>query len=166
MPSPAANWYLVKTKPLSEERVLLRLSGAGFDTLFPRIRRKARRKGDFENRPLFPTYLFVRFSMEQFRLVRYTQGVARVVSFGTEPHPVEEAIVESVRGRMDEEGIVRLLRRPAEWEAGQRVTIGDGPFAGIDAIFVEELPDRERVVLLLDVVSGFRATVPKDSLRR
>lgn len=166
MGSPEPGWYLVKTKPLCEERVLSRLSGAGFDTLFPRILKPGRRKGMPGRRPLFPTYLFVRLSPEEIRLVRYTQGVSRVVCFGGDPHPVDPAIVESVRERMDDEGIVRLLRRPVAWEAGQRVTIGDGPLAGIDAVFVEELPDRERVVLLLDAVSRFRVTVPKDSVGR
>ena len=42
--------------------------------------------------------------------------------------------------------------------------IGEGPFAGLDAIFIEEMPDRERVVLLLDAVSSYRLTVQKDSL--
>ncbi len=159
-------WYLVKTKPLNENRVSTRLAGAGFEVCFPKIRKKTRGKGVFEKRPFFPTYLFVRFSLEQFRLIRYTHGVARVVSFGLEPQSVEESIIEAVRARMDDEGVVHLLRKPAEWQEGQRVSIADGPFAGLDAIFVEELPDRERVVLLLDAVSRFRVTVPKDSLQR
>ena len=166
MPSTEVRWYLVKTKPLCESRVFTRLSEAGFEGLFPKISKKTRKKGVFEMRPFFPTYLFVRFSLEQLRLIRYTHGVARVISFGIEPHPVEESIIEAVRARMDDEGVIRLLRKPAEWQPGQKVTIGDGPFSGLEAIFIEELPDRERVVLLLDVVSRFRVVVPKDSLER
>jgi transcriptional antiterminator RfaH len=166
MPENVANWYLVKTKPLSENRVSSRLADAGFELLFPKISRRARQKGVFETRPFFPTYLFVRFSLEQLRLVRYTHGVARVVSFGVAPEPVEEAIVEAVRARMDGDGLVHLSQKPAEWQPGQRVTIGEGPLSGLEAVFVEELPDRERVVLLLDAVSRFRVTVPKESLER
>jgi transcriptional antiterminator RfaH len=166
MPSSEAKWFLVKTKPLNEARVCSRLADAGFDLLFPKISSRGRRKGDAGLRPFFPTYLFVRFSLEQLRLIRYTHGVARVVSFGAEPEPVEDAIVEAVRARMDDEGVIRLLRMPAEWQPGQKVSIAEGPLSGLDAIFVEELPDRERVVLLLDAVSRFRVTVPKDSLGR
>jgi transcriptional antiterminator RfaH len=165
MPFSEIKWYLVKTKPLNEARVSARFAEAGFELLFPKIVKRARRRGEVEQRPFFPTYLFVRFSLEQLRLIRYTHGVARVVSFGLEPEPVEEAIVEAVRARMDDEGVIRLLRKPVEWQPGQKVSIAEGPFTGLEAIFVEALPDRERVVLLLDAVSRFRVTVPKDSLQ-
>jgi transcription antitermination factor NusG len=90
--------------------------------------------------------------------------VARVVSFGPEPQEVGPEIVEAVRSRMDETGIVKLVKPPVEWKRGQKIKIGDGPFAGLDAIFVEALPDRERVVLLLEAVSSFRVILKKEVL--
>jgi len=159
-------WYLVKTKPQNEHRVDARLTGAGYETLFPKIRKRNRRTKVIETRPLFPTYLFVRFPYEHTKTIRYTHGVARVVSFGADPQEVGEEIIEAVRARMDGEGIVTLLRRPVEWTPGQRVRIGEGPLEGLDAIFLEEIPDRDRVVLLLDAVSAYKVTVPKDQIER
>ncbi len=159
-------WYLVKTKPLNENRVFTRLDGAGYECLFPRIRKKARRSGQSGIRPLFPTYLFVRFALEQLRTIRYTHGVSKIVSFGPEPQEVEGAIVDAVRGRMDEEGMVELVSKPADWKPGERIRIGEGPLSGIEAVFLEELPDRERVVLLLEAVSSFKVVVKKDSIER
>jgi len=158
-------WYLVKTKTLNENRVFVRLDGAGYEVLFPRFRKKSRRhRGVFEVRPLFPGYLFVRFPYEQLRTIKYTHGVARVVSFGLEPQEVGGDIISAIRERMDGEGIVTLEQKPVKLSPGQRVKIGEGPFAGLDAIFLEELPDRERVVLLLDAVSSYRLTIEKQSL--
>lgn len=157
-------WYLVKTKPLNESRIHTRLTEAGFETIYPKILKKIKGKGRVEARPLFPTYLFVRFAIEQLRTVRYTRGVARVVSFGPEPQEVDPEIVETVRNRMDESGIVALVKPPVTWKTGEKLKIGEGPFAGLDAIFVEALPDRERVVLLLDAVSSFRVILKKDAL--
>lgn len=157
-------WYLVKTKPLYESRIYTRLTEAGFETIYPKILKKIKGKDRFDTRPLFPTYLFVHFAIEQLRTVRYTRGVARVVSFGPEPQEVGPEIVEAVRSRMDESGIVKLVKPPVEWKRGQKITIGDGPFAGLDAIFVEALPDRERVVLLLEAVSSFRVILKKEVL--
>ncbi|MGE5247703.1 MAG: transcription termination/antitermination protein NusG [Verrucomicrobiota bacterium] len=158
-------WYLVKTKTLNENRVFTRLDGAGYEVLFPRFRKKSRRhRGVFETRPLFPGYLFVRFPYEQLRTIKYTHGVARVVSFGPEPQEVGEEIVRAIRERMDEEGLVKLEPKKVDLAPGQRVKIGDGPFAGFDAVFLEELPDRERVVLLLDAVSSYRLTIEKQAL--
>ena len=159
-------WYLVKTKAQNESKVFTRLDEAGFESIFPRIRKKSRRKDRPDIRPLFPTYLFVRFAIEQLRTIRYTRGVARVVSFGPEPQEVGEDIVSAVRERMDEEGIVTLVKRPVDWKPGDRIRIGEGPFAGLEAIFLEEIPDRERVVLLLDAVSSFRVTINKESIER
>jgi transcriptional antiterminator RfaH len=157
-----SKWFLVKTKPLNESKIDTRLTEAGFETLYPKIHKKIRGKGQILVRPLFPTYLFVRFSLEQLRTVRYTRGVARVISFGPEPQEVDTQIIEAVRGRMNEEGFVELIRPPMQWKPGERIKIGEGPFAGIDAIFVEALPDRERVVLLLDAVSSFRVILNKE----
>lgn len=158
-------WYLVKTKALNETRVATRLTGAGYDVLFPKIRRKSgRHRGQFEVRPLFPTYLFVRFDGDELKTIKYTHGVARVICFGLEPHEVGEEIIEAVRERMDAEGLVKLEPKKVVLSPGQRVKIGEGPFAGFDAIFVEELPDRERVVLLLNAVSSYRLTVEKESI--
>lgn len=155
-------WYLVKTKPLNEAKIHARFTEAGFESLYPRILKKIRGKGRTEIRPFFPTYLFVRFALEQLRTVRYTRGVARIVSFGPEPQEVDPGIIETVRGRMDESGIVTLVKPPVEWKPGEKIKIGDGPFAGLDAIFVEALPDRERVVLLLEAVSSFRVILNKE----
>ena len=158
-------WYLVKTKALNETRVHNRLTGAGYEVLFPKISRKSKRhRGVFEMRPLFPTYLFVRFHGDELKTIKYTHGVARVICFGLEPHEVDEEIIAAVRARMNEEGIVKLEPKSVTLSPGQRVKIGEGPFAGLDAIFIEEMPDRERVVLLLDAVSSYRLTVQKDSL--
>ena len=77
---------------------------------------------------------------------------------------MDEEIIAAVRARMNEEGVVKLETKRVILSPGQRVKIGEGPFAGFDAIFVEELPDRERVVLLLNAVSSYRLTVEKDSL--
>ena len=156
-------WYLVKTKPLNETRIHTRLTEAGFEALYPKILKKIKgAKGRFDTRPLFPTYLFVRFAIEQLRTVRYTRGVARVISFGPEPQEVGQEIIDAVRCRMDENGFVELGKRTVEWKRGERIKIGDGPFAGLDAIFLEELPDRERVVLLLEAVSSFRVILNKE----
>jgi transcriptional antiterminator RfaH len=158
-------WYLVKTKALNENRVFTRLTGAGYEVLFPKMQKKSRRhRGIIEIRPLFPTYLFVRFVGDELRTIKYTHGVARVICFGPEPQEVGEEIINAIRERMDLEGMVKLEPKKVVLSPGQRVKIGEGPFAGLNAIFLEELPDRERVVLLLDAVSSYRLTIEKQSL--
>ena len=157
-------WYLVKTKALNENRVFTRLTGAGYDVLFPKFQKKSRRHKDvIDVRPLFPTYLFVLFRGDELKTIKYTHGVARVICFGLEPQEVGEEIIAAIRERMDDEGFVKLEPKKVDLSPGQKVKIGEGPFAGLDAIFLEELPDRERVVLLLDAVSSYKLTIEKQS---
>jgi transcription antitermination factor NusG len=102
-------WYLVKTKALNENRVFTRLTGAGYEVIFPRFRKKSRRHRDvLDVRPLFPTYLFVLFPGDELKTIKYTHGVARVICFGLEPQEVGEEIIAAIRDRMDEEGFVKL----------------------------------------------------------
>jgi transcription elongation factor/antiterminator RfaH len=157
-------WYLIKTKPLNENRVNTRLTSAGFPTLYPRMFKRNRRTRSMDVRPLFPTYLFVLFPLEELQTIRYTRGVARIVSFGSEPQPVGEEIIEAIQTRMDGSGVVQLIASPVSWKPGQKIRIEEGPFEGFEAVFLEELPDRERVVLLLEAVSSFRVTLPKDAI--
>jgi transcription elongation factor/antiterminator RfaH len=159
-------WYLIKTKPLNENKVNTRLTGAGFETLYPRMFKRNRRKRSTDIRPLFPTYLFVRFPLDDIQTIRYTRGVARIVSFGSEPQTVGEEIIQAIQARMDGSGVVQLVASPIRLKPGQKIRIEEGPFEGFEAVFVEELPDRERVVLLLEAVSSFRVTLPKDALGR
>ena len=121
-------WFLVKTKALNETRVHKRLTGAGYEVLFPKISRKSKRhRGLFEMRPLFPTYLFVRFHGDELKTIKYTHGVARVICFGLEHHEVDEEIIAAVRARMNEEGIVKLEPKKVTLSPGQRVKIGRAP---------------------------------------
>ena len=150
---------------MQENRVYARLTGAGYDVLFPRFHKESRRnRGVLEIRPLFPTYLFVWFRGDELKTIKYTHGVSRVVCFGLEPQEVGEEIIETIRSRMDCEGFVTLAPRRIDLSPGQKVRIGEGPFAGLDAVFLEELPNRERVVLLLNAVSSYRVTIEKQSL--
>jgi transcriptional antiterminator RfaH len=158
-------WYLVKTKPLYENKVHTRLTGAGFQTLFPRMFKRIRRTRSMDLRPLFPTYLFVRFPLNDLQTIRYTRGVARIVSFGPEPQEVGEEIIQAIQARMDGSGIVQLIPSRISLKPGQKIRIMEGPFEGFEAVFLEELPDHERVVLLLEAVSSFRVTLHKDALR-
>ena len=57
--------------------------------------------------------------------------------------------VEAILGRMEDGAVVV---RPS-YRAGDLVRIGTGPLEGLEAIFEREMPDQDRVVLLLRSLS-------------
>jgi len=72
--------------------------------------------------------------------------------FGGEPAVVPDALIYSIRQRVD--AITRaggeLL---SDVKPGERILIQEGPFAGYEAIFDVRLPGKERVRVLLKMLS-------------
>jgi transcriptional antiterminator RfaH len=147
------NWYVVNTKPHQEDLAELTLQRLGVETFSPRLKQSkliGQRRLTVTG-PLFPGYLFARFSLDtRYRAVCYAQGVRKIVAFGPEPSVVDEKIIDSIKSNL-QEGYV-TVQRPL-FTAGQTVRIQEGPFRGFEAVFVHEMSDQQRVVLLLQALS-------------
>src|SRR3990172_3100445 len=135
-----SDWYLIYTKPKNEDSVCCKFANCGFDVFNPKMkeRKYIRRKIQQVISPLFPCYIFVKFDLlKDYRLVKYTRGVKRVVGTGDSPIRVPLEVVDSIRVRM-EEGVV----------------IKEGPFQGFEAIFEKEMKGAERVSILLKAIDA------------
>lgn len=116
-------------------------------------------------KPLFPGYLFARFHPElSLRAVTYSRGVTRVVGASRGPLPLDEAIIGSIRDRMDHNGFVALERQALT--AGDGVKISSGPFGGWPGVFERDLKDGERVMILLETLQRCHLIVHRDSVER
>jgi transcriptional antiterminator RfaH len=148
-------WFIARTKAQREAYAQENLEIRRLDVFLPRVI-----EVDFENRniarrrpaPLFPGYLFIRmnFPLDYYRVI-WTPGVRDLVALGSGPVPIGDAVVESIRCRCDNSGVVRLP--PAPWSPGDRVEIPSGPFAGLLATVVSVMPRRRRVKLLIDFLA-------------
>lgn len=150
------NWYVVQSKPGQAERAAQELENQGFDTFLPLIRVEKIKRGKRSEQiePLFPGYLFIYLSeMESnWRPIRSTRGVARLVTFGDKPavvpHPVVAALREQLRGSKSEPAAPTLKPQ-------QRVSIIDGPFQGLNAVF-EQYDGEQRGFLLLELLGRWQ----------
>lgn len=160
-----ARWYVIQSHSRQEQQAEAHLRNQAYDTFLPRIRVEKiyRSKRVVHEEPLLPNYLFIRLRhwVDDWRPVRSTRGVLKLVDFGGEPAPVEDAIVEAMRRRVgapDE-------ARPA-LEAGQPVTITEGPFRGLEAIF-QVFDGDDRAILFLNMLQQqVRMRLPVSSIRR
>lgn len=99
-------WLLLYTKARAESWADINLRMQGFTTLLPRVRQR----DGFA--PLFPRYLFVGApARTDFRPAQNTRGVLYVVRCGEKPARVPLEVIDSVRERMDELGVVELEGR-------------------------------------------------------
>ena len=152
------HWYLVKTKPREERKVLSYLDLAHYTYLFPTYWKTIMFGRKREKKPLFPGYVFVYLCLkDDYHTIRYTRGVSGFVRFGGLPIPVQEEIIESLKARTREDGTIRMISKPLN--KGDRVKISEGPFAGFEAVFIESLNDGERVALLLEGLNTARVEI-------
>ncbi len=156
--SAACNWYLLYTKPKHEDAVSMKLVGSGFEVLNPKLqeRRYVRRKLRDVISPLFPGYLFVRFdnpldNPSDYRLIRYTRGVKKVVGISGVPTAVPDALIWAVAERMSD-GIVTI--RQQTFNEGDAVHIKGGHLEGLSAVFERQLKGTERVCILLKTLNA------------
>jgi transcriptional antiterminator RfaH len=160
-------WYAVHTHPKGEATALVNLERQGFEAFLPlyKKRRSHARKIDFIPSPLFPRYLFVAMDIEQarWRSIRSTFGVVHLVCHGDQPVAIPEGVVEIIRAREGEDGLV-ALDQPPPFKPGERVRLEQGALRDIEGIF-ESLTDDQRVIVLLDLLGRkVRVRVPLEAV--
>ena len=154
MTANSARWYVVQTQPNAESKAVAHLARQGFATYLPRFSKKRRHARRIETvaAPLFPRYLFVKIDMaaQRWRSIYSTIGVSTIVCAGDKPAPVAHEIVETLRQREGEDGLIKLHLRP-KFHTGDKIRIVDGAF--IDCLgLCEGMSDRDRVTILLDLL--------------
>lgn len=155
-------WYVVHTNSKQEERANSNLIAWGVETLYAKL--KARRHNEFTGvptyitQPLFPRYLFAKFKREQLSKILFTRGVHDVVCFGDGPACVSEEIIEVIRGRIDQNGFVKLNN---DLKPGDRVVISAGPLKNLIGVFEREVKGSERIMILLTAI-GYQGHLEVD----
>jgi transcriptional antiterminator RfaH len=156
------SWFAIQTKPRHESFASKNISTLGIEPLLPRIKvdRLIRGAAQPGTKPLFPGYFFARFCPENaFESVKATRGVLRVVSSGRTPIPVDDEIVREIQGRIQEDGLIRIL--PRALTPGTVVTIRSGPFDGMMGKVERELDDRKRVAIFLETLFNARVLIER-----
>jgi transcriptional antiterminator RfaH len=149
-----AHWYVVHTHVHAEAKAAAHLVRQGYAIYLPRYlkRRRHARRVETIAAPLFPRYLFVAIDRmtQRWRSIQSTIGVSHLVGNGDEPASVPASIVDELRYREDERGLVQLDVRP-HFAPGDPICVMDGVFADCLGLF-EGMADRHRVAILLDLL--------------
>jgi transcriptional antiterminator NusG len=147
-------WYAVWTRSHCERLVLDQLSAKGFSTFLPEMGTWSKRAGRMHvvQVPVFPGYLFVRGTMEKQTYIDIlkVRGIVRILEDGwNRLTPVPDVEVEAVERVMQAKLPVfahgALVR-------GDRVRVNDGPLAGVEGVFVQDKPNRGRLVLSIGLL--------------
>jgi transcription antitermination factor NusG len=153
-----ALWLLLKTKPKQERVVTESLAARGVEGYLPLVLEpRLHPRAPLGPVPLFPSYVLARCAVrERYAAVHYCPGGLGVVRFGQWLAAVEDEVVADLKIRAGERGylIVQDIRRAPR--VGARARVVEGPLQGFEGIITRYLPARDRVRLLLSLVSGVR----------
>lgn len=168
-------WYAFQSKFRKESLVCEQLHIRQLDSFFPclHVRRVNPRARTIE--PYFPGYVFGRLDLESTgsSMINWIPGAIGVVSFGGEPVPVPDYLIDTLRQHLETIN-ASMSELSTRFKLGDLVTIQNGPFAGYEAIFNAHLPGRDRVEVLLKLLQGHQIRVelpieqitPKNSFRK
>ena len=148
-----SNWYLIHTKIRQERLALENLERQSFECFLPLIRVEKLRRSALVvvEEPLFPRYLFIRLDSgtdaPSWSPIRSTLGVSRLVTFGQTPAKIDDSLMAVLQAHSANTDV--QLRH---FSPGEAVTVTNGPFVGLEAVY--QMTDGEgRVMVLLNILS-------------
>jgi transcriptional antiterminator RfaH len=156
-------WFLLQTKPRMEESALANLENQGYQCFLPRLLRERVSRGRVKvtREPLFARYLFIRLGTTldsvSWAPLRSTVGVSQLVRFGEQAAKASESLIDALRRAEDTQGAEGIEGTAGTegtenierlFKSGDPVTILDGPFQGINAIYQAHDAQQRAFVLI------------------
>jgi transcriptional antiterminator RfaH len=145
-------WYVVQTKPSNEHRVERNLFSQEIEAFLPLLETFQYANGKMvpKIKPLFPNYLFARLDIDlHYYKVKWTRGVSKILGVGSEPIPISEKVIQTIKERMGENNLVKL---EDGLERGNLVQFTSGPFKDLVGVFDKKMSDGKRVRVLLGLI--------------
>jgi transcription antitermination factor NusG len=160
------DWFGIRVKSRCELRAYDDLSLRGFDAFLPlcSVRRRWSDRVKTLQVPMFSGYLFCRFALPDRLRVLNAAGVAQIVGVGNAPVPISEAEIRSVQTLVTS----KIACTPWPYlQAGQRVSIEDGPLAGVEGVIIRAENGKPRVVVSVTMLfRSVAAEIERDWIGR
>jgi len=160
-------WVLVYTKAKEEKKANDNLNNQGFKTFLPLIA-PSNKSVEFKFLvPVFPRYLFVQINLktDNWTSIKSSYGVSHIVMFSEKFSPISNNIIKLIQNKLDESDIYKEDFSIVDYQKGDPVSIKEGTFAGIEAIFLSKKP-KDRVRLLLKLINtSIVAEIPTTNIK-
>lgn len=145
-----SNWYLLYCKGREEQRAVDNLKNQNIESFFVShsIEKIVRGKKTMKEEPLFPNYVFAKLCSENdnFNSVRSTRGVLNFVKCGIEYIKVPTLLITNLKNYHETVVSQKL-------NAGDKLTIKNGPFKGLNAIY-QCSNGLERSIILVNILNN------------
>lgn len=150
MNTSANQWYLLYCKPRQELRAQQHLANQGYNSFLPQISLQKLRGNKWQQvtEPLFPRYLFLHIgSVDQLniRAIRATRGISDFVRFGSQLATAPNALVQLLT---QQQIILKQQPEDCRLKKGDAISIINGPFSGLQAVFDTADGDKRSIILI------------------
>jgi len=164
----AAPWFALYTSARAEKKVDWILKRQQVDSFVPVVplERQWHDRRKVVDWPLFPSYVFARFPLSKLYTVLATPGIAFMVTCNGRPAPIAHQEIANIAAFARALARGGSLPTPVSFEAGERVRIAAGPFAGVEGVVLEQRGRRRVLVGLTTIRLGFEVDVPSDQVQR
>lgn len=146
-------WYVIQTKPKKENVAVFYLEHEAIEVFFPKMEATSIIYGKSRKviKALFPNYIFAHFDpLVSYRLVRWSNGINRVLGFEDGPTPIDDHVIEILKRRVDKNCVAR---KALHFKAKDRIRIRSGPLRDLMGIFDRWVSEEGRVKVLLDLLN-------------
>ena len=146
-------WYLLSIKSNASRLAEENLARQGFSVFSPKHNSTKKKGSRFLNhsQPLFPGYLFAKVSKTspEVKVLNYTRGVNKIISFTDRYHPLKNSLVEKLRLHCDADDV---FSHEFSFKLGDTVKIEHGPFTSFFGKIISAKSSL-RVQVLLEFLS-------------
>ena len=154
-------WYAVYVRSRHEKMTARQLESRKVSYWLPLIESRRKWSDRYARiaEPLFPGYIFVNISGEEYLKVLMCRGMVSFVGFDGTPYPIPPVEIEAVRTALDTD----LKRDPYPYlTTGARVEVTRGPLKGYRGILIYK--DRKHRLLLSIELIGKSVAVEIDAV--
>lgn len=159
-------WYALYTRPRAEKLVFQRLEEEKIETFLPlqkTFRVWSDRKKLIE-KPLLPSYIFVKTSKKNFPKVYKINGVVKFVSFEGKAVSIPQRQIDNLRLLINSNATIELSSE--KFAAGDNVEVTSGSLAGLTGELIR-IGTKNRVVVRIDRLDqNLILKIPKSFLKK
>ena len=142
-------WYAIYTKPRAEKLVNQRLLEQGVETFLPlqKTYRKWSDRKKLVEKPLLPSYLFVRTKTKNFHHVYRVQGIVKFISFEGKPVSIPNKQIDNLRLLVNSDASIEVSSEI--FAKGDNVEVISGSLVGLRGELIK-IGKKNRVVIRID----------------
>jgi len=159
-------WYAVYTRPRAEKLVFQRLEEESIETFLP-LQKTFRVWSDRKKlveKPLLPSYIFVRTNKKNFPRVWNITGVVKFVSFEGNPVSIPQKQIDNLRLLINSNADIEVSSD--RFETGDNVEVINGSLIGLTGELIK-IGSKNRVIVRIDRLDqNLILKIPKAFLKK